>query len=82
MKALDILYKIDTEYKYAYLDRDSCIRSDYINEAIAELEVLKSRSCESCKHCRQFAELGLCDVLRGYTNMHLIKYCGRWESKK
>ena len=74
MKALHIL-------KIVLRDTIMSSEKEYIKEAIKELEDLQNRSCENCKNCRQFAELGLCDVLRGYTNMHLIKYCGRWEQK-
>ena len=52
LKALEILYKIDTEYKYAQLNSDSCIRSDFINEAIKELEELNNRSCDNCEYCK------------------------------
>ena len=48
MKALEILYKLDTEYKYAQLNSDSCVRSQFINEAIKELEELNNRSCDGC----------------------------------
>ncbi len=41
MKAIEILNKVDTEFKYAYLDRDACIRSDNVNEAIEEIETLQ-----------------------------------------
>ncbi len=41
MKALEILNKVDTEFKYAYLDRDACIRSDDVNEAIEEIKTLQ-----------------------------------------
>lgn len=50
MKALEILYKIDTEYKYASLNTDSCVRSSYVDEAIAELQPLENRSCDGCKY--------------------------------
>lgn len=50
MKALEILYKLDTEYKYAQLNSDSCVRSQFINEAIKELEELNNRSCDGCKY--------------------------------
>ena len=61
-----------------YLMNSPKVVAEMLYETIERYE---SRSCESCTYCRQFAELGLCDKLRGYTNMHLIKYCGNWESK-
>ena len=42
---------------------------------------IENRSCKDCKYCRQFSDLGLCDVQRTYVNMKLIKYCGKWDSK-
>ncbi len=54
---------------------------DIIESIGLELEALQNRSCVSCKSCRQYSDLGLCDIQRGYVNMNLIKYCGRWTSK-
>ena len=54
---------------------------DLINNIYDGVDILKNRSCENCKYCNQFAELGLCDIQRGYVNMKLLKYCGNWESK-
>ena len=61
-----------------YLLNSPKVVAEMLYETIERYENI---SCESCIYCRQFAELGLCDKLRGYTNMHLIKYCGNWESK-
>lgn len=38
---LEILYKINTTFKYAYLDSDNCVRSEDIINLIKELEELK-----------------------------------------
>lgn len=78
MKAIQVLKNC---LKYSDYGND-IEEKEYIRKAIAELEALENRSCEKCKHCRQFAELALCDILRGYTNMNLIKYCGRYEPKQ
>ena len=61
-----------------YLMNSPKVVAEMLYETIERYE---NRSCESCTYCNQFAELGLCDVLRGYTNMFELKYCGRWESK-
>ena len=65
MKALEILYKLDTEYKYAQLNSDSCVRSQFINEAIKELEdlqkenekLLKAKKYERLKLYKSIVEL-------------------------
>ena len=63
---------------HGYLMNSPKVVAEMLYETIERYE---NRSCESCTCCRQFAELGLCDVVRGYINMNLLKYCGNWESK-
>ena len=57
---------------------------DYVNEAIEELEGLKSRSCENCKfNSSKFKndELITCDLHKEFTNQRKIIFCGKWEPK-
>ena len=78
MKSLEILYKIDTEYKYSSLNTDSCVRSYYVDEAIAELEALENINCDGCKYYLSdngnypLEPCGECSR----------RYSDRWESKQ
>ena len=76
MKALEILYKLDTEYKYAQLNSDSCVRSQFINEAIKEHEELNNRSCDGCKKQDTF----MCPVTSFDKNMEDF-CCNRYKTK-
>ena len=48
---LEILTKINTTFKYAYLDSDNCVRSEDIISLIQELKGLEGKSCRNCKYC-------------------------------
>ena len=63
---------------YYGIQFDTLKINNFIDKIFDNFEV---RSCKDCMYCRQFSDLGLCDVQRTYVNMKLIKYCGKWESK-
>lgn len=50
-----------------------------LNDAIAELEALQNRSCESCSWREINNPLGICTYLDIHTKDSFC--CNRWESK-
>ena len=50
MKALDFLKEQQQRHKNMAQSMDLVYFDDELEEAIAELEALQSRSCEGCKH--------------------------------
>ena len=82
MKALDVLYIIDTEGKYAYLSKDSCIESDRIYEAIKELEELQNRTCKNCNYFTSSPNTNKYDCCeKRISDSSISFYCNKWEKK-
>ena len=74
MKALEFLKD---------MREDTTVEWKELDEAIAELEALESRSCINCKHSwepnNQVIFRFYCEEIK--TRTHGYFYCNRWEAK-
>ena len=90
MKALEMLYRdkkwIEEECDISKIpiERVQTMIKDLveINEAIAELEALQSRSCESCRYCSGESKQSFCVLRLMPAHMYEFEFCcNRYEAK-